>query len=218
MVKTTAPVTRTGVVVVMRGTVGAGKSTYSEMIREQVVRAGGYCVVEGTDKYCKTGKTPIQAVAIAGRSLRAALDVNNPLKVVVIDTCGERDSGSTYFGVNFATWRKVVCWPNFVVREGKTAPDCVDIQGYLAWTLRNVLGRGDVTADANYYLSPKGAGAAVCVTVHTKKASALFRGVAIPTVVDDAAANRYAALLAEKMPLEATVRAFVETHLLARGQ
>ena len=44
-----------GTLIVMRGVVGAGKTTISTELQRQIEERNYYCINEGTDKYCKTG-------------------------------------------------------------------------------------------------------------------------------------------------------------------
>jgi hypothetical protein len=210
-----APKDKSGIVVVLKGVVGAGKSTYGEKVKELVEQLGGHCTVEGTDKYCKDGKSITEAIKLVNTALRNALTVDNQLNVVVIDTCGDRDNGKTFFDVTFDSWKKVLLWPNL---------DRKNLQGYLAWSLRNVLSRGTPSADGNFYLSPKTAGVTVCADVHKRKTLALFGKKtpvpsisgsiesAIATLDGDAAA--YEAMLAEKFPIDKIIEEFVKVNLL----
>lgn len=156
------------VLITMNGTVGSGKSRYTELIKAVVETADGMCITAGTDKYCSRG-TPIRdAIQRVEADLRQldTLDMagkRGPL-VVIIDTCGEKNKGSTIFGYDFTGWRRLDVWPNLIR---------ADMPGYMAWTLRNVLLRPLPAAGDNFWLNPAGAGVATCVKVHRDKATAL---------------------------------------------
>lgn len=157
-----------GTLIILKGTVGCGKTTAGEKIKKYIEDKGGYCIVEGTDKYCKDG-IPIQvAISKVKYELLKIQSVNNDNLVVVIDTCGEKTNKSTYnniFGVDFTKWKIINFWPNLIKNNTKE---------YLAWSLRNVLNRDNSTTNRNYYLNPDDAGFNTCITVHKNKARALF--------------------------------------------
>lgn len=155
------------VLLVLKGTVGAGKSTIAQKMKDLIESRGGKCIIEGTDKYCKDGMHTNHAAKKVTQNLRKFThDINcdNNLMVAIIDTCGERNNGHTFFNVNFNRWTIIDVWPNYNLDNEK---------GYLAWTLRNVLNRIECSIDCNYYLNPVSAGLNVCVTVHKKKAQSL---------------------------------------------
>ena len=81
---------------------------------------------------------------------------------------------------------------------------------YLSWSLRNVLQRGSCSAGCDYWLNPVQTGVETCVSVHNKKASAvfgskatkgfdfknlLFKSVNDAIAILDADANEYAKTL-----------------------
>jgi hypothetical protein len=163
----------TGTLVILKGVVGAGKSTFSQKILEGVLARGGHCIVEGTDKYCKTGMQTREAVFRVQRSLEEISRIANDDLVVVIDTCGEQtqEKQMKVFNVNFDGWKKVTLWPN-LTRDGRG--NAVNLVGYFAWSLRNVLLRKRPTARDSHYLNAESAGTQVCIDVHKKKSKALF--------------------------------------------
>lgn len=200
--------TKPGVLVVMKGTVGAGKTTFSEKLQDHIKSIGGYCTNEGTDKYCKTGVPTKTAAKMVGNELRKAFKVPKDINVVIIDTCGDRDSEHTteYFGVNFAGWKKITVYPNYDEKMFK---------GYLSWSLRNVLNRGIVDKTTNYYLSPMGAGVQVCLDVHKGKSMGVFSKYDNPTSKTtkeailaeiNKEADEYAKYLAESMTLDDQIK------------
>lgn len=155
---------KTGILVILKGTVGAGKSTTASAIYDAVMARGGSCYNEGADKYSKVGKNAGVEVQLALSKIRQ--DTNDDL-VVVIDTCGETMTKKSFvvFGLDFTGWNKVDIIPNYDPRNAK---------GYFAWSLRNVLQRGKPGPDNSYYLSPTGAGISTCINVHKKKSQRLF--------------------------------------------
>lgn len=154
--------------VIMKGVVGAGKTTFSERLKAECEKMGKICFVEGVDKYCKNGDSMENAISKIKENLMTINNLDNTANVVVcIDTCGEHTNNKTneIFGINFAGWKRMNIWVNL---------DRGHLENYLAWTLRNVLYRTQVTADCNYWLNPEGASVSKCIEVHTKKAKALF--------------------------------------------
>ena len=197
----------TGTVIIMKGTVGAGKSTYATALQKEVEKLGGYCISEGTDKYNVMGVTGKAASQRVRQQLTRALQVTNPLKVVIIDTCGERPYDGRPFEVDFRGWKSLTVCPNY---------DAQKQPGYVAWSLRNVLLRQKTTQQSTYYLNPYGAGLKVCLDVHRKKCQTLFGSVKIPTfspnetiesVIGKLAtdAEEYQQFLTHTMPLEGEV-------------
>jgi hypothetical protein len=155
-----------GKLVCMKGTVGAGKSHAAAAIKAVVEARGGVCIVEGTDKYTKTGMQFVQALASVTNALKMISTIDNDDLVVVIDTCGDFPFRLTdVFRVNFANWQVINVWPNY---------DARDPRGYFAWSLRNVLLRRQATAAETFSLTPASTTVGVCISVHRKKCKALF--------------------------------------------
>ena len=152
--------------VVLKGTVGAGKSTGGAAIQQVIAEAGGICLVEGTDKYCTTRSMMKQAKESVRQALMAAKKMTDQLVVVVVDTCGELyTSNRTVFEVDFNGWPAVEWYPNYLPNY---------LKGYLHWSLFNVLARPKSLSSSPYRLSPESSGTAICLQVHEKKARALF--------------------------------------------
>ncbi len=149
----------TGHIIILRGTVGSGKTTLAQRIKEEVEHRGGVCEILGMDMYASRGVH--RDSVLADMSARVS-DMENAhgTKVVVIDTCGDCGSISDTFGMNFSAWCVHKALPNF---------DANNREGYFAWSLRNVLRRGDVTPNCNYFLTPTRAGVDTCIQVHKKK-------------------------------------------------
>lgn len=200
-----------GILIVMKGVVGCGKTTFSEKLKTLIETAGGYCVIEGVDKYCKTGVHISQAVNCVKDVLHITKNLNHDKKVIIIDTCGEKSGPNVdiYFDINFAGWKKFIVWPNKI--NGR------EIE-YLNWSLLNVLQRGPVTATSNYWLNPDKASVSTCIDIHKKKAWALFgKKIQLPAVstfdTKDLAiaklkdkADAYQTLLNTQMPLDVEVK------------
>ena len=158
---------KTGTIVIMKGTVGAGKTTYSAFIKQEVEKRGGVCLTVGTDKHCVRGMRVPDAIQKVREELMSVANINNDDIVVVIDTCGERSHKNNMhdvFGVNFTDWKIVNVWPNL---------NRSNVAGYLCWTLMNVMLRQRTAVDSQYWLNPAEAGQDVCRDVHKKKAKAL---------------------------------------------
>jgi hypothetical protein len=154
-------------VIIMKGTVGAGKSTLSDFIERKYINLGYKVFNEGTDKYCRLGMTPQKASVKVIKELKLASSRTSKC-IVIIDTCGE-SRNSEPFGVQFPGWKVIEHHPNY---------DESNKMGYLAWSLTNVLARAKPDASSLYYLSPysKGTmaeGIQLCKDVHKKKAVSL---------------------------------------------
>jgi hypothetical protein len=109
--------------------------------------------------------SPRDAVNRVSNVLKGIPKIRDNLLVVIIDTCGERNTGNTIFGYSFDGWQIHRIRPNF--EESR-------IREYLCWTLYNVLKRPLHSRDSSYWLNPESASVAVCKRVHTDKATALF--------------------------------------------
>lgn len=147
----------------MKGTVGSGKSTVSQMMKDKLETLGFKVIIEGMDKYSKQNIKYKQAENTIKSNITNALKTQKNT-VVIIDTCGENNNGNIIFGYDFSGWKQVEVMPNF---------NKENTSGYLSWSLRNVLNRSISTNETNYWLNPISAGKDVCISVHSKKAQAL---------------------------------------------
>lgn len=155
-----------GKLIILKGTVGAGKSTMAQAIKNKVEGRGGVCLIASVDKLTKSGMQTVQAVACVQDALKEGIaKASVPDLVVVVDTCGEKSNGAKIFSIDFSGWTRVEIWPNL---------DRKDLVGYFAWSLRNVLSRG-VPMDADTFaLSPATTSVELCINVHKTKANSLF--------------------------------------------
>lgn len=192
------------ILIILKGPVGSGKSTYAKALQTAIEISGGVCVNEGTDKYCVAGQSMQAACQMVGVQLRQIMSNPNPLKVVIIDTCGDRDGGSNIFGVDFRGWKTIRVHPNYCAQRQR---------GYLIWSLRNVLLRPIPGTDAKYWLNPVTAGLKTCIDVHRKKSTSLFgrktdlnfsAKQSVDGVIDDLnkEADEYATYLSSSMHME----------------
>ncbi len=159
---------KTGTLLILRGTVGSGKTTYAERISNVVKARGGYCMIVGTDKHTKTGLSPQQAVENVIRELSTISTIENDDLVVIIDTCNDTTTATkniNIFKTNFEGWKTVIEWPNYNRNDRKS---------YMAWSLYNVLLRGEPNSNTSFYLSPYGGKTQLCKDVHQKKCKNLF--------------------------------------------
>jgi hypothetical protein len=151
--------------VLQKGTVGAGKTTFSENLQQQIVKLGGKCVIISTDNYCKDNVTNMKvAVNNVMRDLQRVEEFKEEFLVVIVDTCNEKVEINKMFGHNFSHFEVITCWPNLTD----------NFVGYLSWSLTNVLLRKMSDKNSNFWLNPKGAGVDTCITVHNKKSSSHF--------------------------------------------
>ena len=200
-----------GILVLMRGTVGSGKTTYALRIKKAIEEMGGVCFNEGTDKYCLQGYSIQQACEMVKSELQKINSADNKLLVVVIDTCGERNNSDIIFDYNFTGWKKINVSPNY---------DQNKLKQYLAWTLRNVLRRQVPTTDSLYWLNPGTASVDTCVDVHYKKAKALFgskivklsNSLNLETIINDINndANDYDQYLTEKRNIDTQINKIIQ--------
>lgn len=209
-------INKLGTLIIMKGTVGSGKSTFAHNIKEKINSLGGICFIIGMDKYSKDGIFGHVAIDAIKKELSVINDMdieNNQLLVVIIDTCGEKNTGDTIFNVSFKKWKKMNIWPNLY--RGNMA-------GYLAWSLRNVIIRTLPKTEDYYYLNPESAGLNTCISVHQKKTIALY-GKKIPKfnfnqfltkeeiiAQISEAANNYQQYLDNNMQLEEQINSFIK--------
>jgi hypothetical protein len=156
---------KTRKIVIMHGVVGSGKSTLSKKIQDIVTARGGVCFNEGTDKYSVANSDFGAVTRIVQGKLSQALAETADDVVVIIDTCGEASknvNNSVHFNRDFKGWTRIDLWPNL---------DRTNLRGYFAWSLRNVLMRGEAGA---FYLNPVISGKEKCINVHHKKTKSLF--------------------------------------------
>jgi len=152
------------ILIVMKGTVGSGKSTFSEQLQARLLSIGTvFC--EGTDKYCIRGDNIKTACAKVHSTLMKASRYNQPVVIVIIDTCGDRFIPSNVFGVNFSDFEIFEVYPNLFENN---------IDGYLAWTLSNVLKRTQSLPNSNFWLNPIAVPPVKCMSIHFDKAYGLF--------------------------------------------
>lgn len=158
-----------GTLVVLRGTVGSGKTTYAQKISDFCLVNNIHCITEGVDKYSQKGYDFKRAANTIKANILGLNKITDKQLVVVIDTSGEKHQLNNVFGVNFQTagWTVIKHSPNF--KEGVD-----NFEQYLSWSLRNVLQRKIHGPDTSYYLNPVSAGLATCIKVHTQKATSLF--------------------------------------------
>lgn len=153
------------ILIILEGTVGAGKSTWARKACEAYGKRGYWSKVFGTDEFCNKGIPVKQAVQRVSQQLSNFIKKNKGKKVVIIDTCGERSSDKI-FGQKFnpQEWRYIRVRPNWKGTEHE--------EGYLKWSLYNVLSRGIPKEDDHFWLNPTGAGIQTCIDVHKRKAEA----------------------------------------------
>jgi len=150
-----------GTLIVLCGTVGCGKTTYANQLKELAEADGYHCEIEGADKYCMTGSSIQHAVGQASAALARLQSLDHPKKMVIVDACNERFDENSLFGVNYSNWNIKRVYVNLERQR---------LQDYLSWSLRNVINRQGNEA----VLTPDKAGLQVCIDVHAKKAKGHF--------------------------------------------
>lgn len=207
------------VVILMKGEVGSGKSTYALKIEQELKKEGFPIVLnQSVDQHCVKG-CPIK-VAI-GNVINVLKDIPNILNypdvknsgklAVIIDTCGEKNTGNNIFDYSFDDWEIHRVIPNY--NESR-------IRQYLCWSLRNVLRRPLHSRDSNFWLNPISATVNTCMRVHRDKGVALFgdKFVQVTTKTDlfnilndiESDANEYQEYLNTSMPIESCVKSLID--------
>jgi hypothetical protein len=152
------------ILVFLKGTVGCGKSTYAKKLQKLAQDKGYDCVIEGTDQYAIRGIAMKTIIGTIKRNLNGIMRKPGSKKMVIIDTCGERANQHDVFGVDFTSWLVKNIFVNYDEKQQTK---------YLAWSLRNVVQRGQNDA----VLTVGKASLPICLDVHHKKAASLFQGV-----------------------------------------
>jgi hypothetical protein len=150
------------VLVLMAGTIGAGKTTFSAELEVVMKQKGNWAVInEGTDKYAVTGLSVAEAASRVEAKLANIVNMPDENVLVIVDTCGQPKDSSVVFGTEFAGCKTLKYYPNYHTKQKEL---------YMAWSLRNVLNRGPSSAVTPFWINPTGAGVKTCVDVHSKKA------------------------------------------------
>lgn len=150
-----------GVLVVMKGTVGAGKSTLAALLKTSLEKENYLVYLCSVDHFALQGYSLGAASGMVTQALlRDLWTCPRSRVVVIIDTCGDKGGFRNIFGVDFTTWNRLDYWANI---------DRGNLKGYMAWTLRNVLMRGVPGVKDHFYLTPECAGVSTCVAVHQRK-------------------------------------------------
>ena len=155
-----------GTLILIRGTVGSGKTMYATKIQQIIENMGGICINEGIDKYCRTGILINQAISLIIQELNKIPTIDNNLLVVIIDTSDENIRSNLIFGYNFSGWNKINVSPNYNHTQ--------NIIQYLSWSLRNVLNRSSIDNNNTYWLNPIDTNISTCINVHHTKAKKLY--------------------------------------------
>ena len=202
-------------VVQMNGTVGSGKTSAREILYRQIKDENptvNIKIFSPDDinkcslRDCKSSQNGVKIVA-------QELDKFNKepgFRIAIIDTCGDIQD---FFGIRLNNYRVKYFRPNF---------NPIDQEGYLSFSLYNVLKRESYSSDTNYYLNHIDAGLKTCIKVHFSKAKGLFTRQHISHIVDinasledilkqiEPKAMKYASTL---LPIESQVSKFINDHL-----
>ena len=198
-------------VVLMNGPVGAGKSHLAHLLQNRIEQSGGYCIIVGTDKFCKEGIDTKNAIGMVTQEILSVNGkIDTPIRCVIIDTCGDNNKSDLIFGVDVSECKKIKVHPNIDAKRTK-------LTEFLAWSLRNVLRRDMPNSTSSYYLSPITAGLETCIKVHTKKSQILYgKKISCPLIMTpvstemaismlNTAANDYETYMREVLPLDQEV-------------
>jgi len=193
---------KTVVLVLMAGTIGAGKTTFSAELEGAMKQKGWAVINEGTDKYVVTGLDMNQSVAAVEAKLENIKNMPDDKILVIIDTCGQSQVNPVVFGTDFSGCKMIKYYPNYNPGQKEL---------YMAWTLRNILNRGPCSAVTPFWINPAGAGVKTCVDVHLKKAQMAIgydKKLTNKLTIDeiradiDARANNYQVWLNEHMKMD----------------
>lgn len=178
--------------VLLEGTVGSGKTTFAELLEKELVKMGFTVINEGTDKYCKTGIPTKNAVTIIREKFKKLPNKNC---VVIVDTCGG-NSFDNIFGHSFK---------GFVIHNVRPNYDERDIEGYLSWSLNNVLARSNCDKNSNFYLNPVSTSIQKCKDIHLKKSEAFIKNIPYG-YGSDKSSKRYLDHITKDMSLDSQVK------------
>jgi hypothetical protein len=201
----TSSMTSTGsnYIIIMKGTVGSGKTTFANILQKKILRMGVKCICEGIDKYCRIGTKPAKSSKIVERHIRKFKENRtNKLLVLIMDTC-EGVNQEHVFNNDLSGWIRIDVIPNLNIEM---------FDQYMAWSLRNVLIREKANSLSNYWLNPVDVPANKCMEIHNRKASNIFSKVIpmlstkyiISEIINDIndKADEYAEYLKHNLDLE----------------
>jgi len=164
-----------GVIIMLKGTTGSGKSIWTKEFLKQVKSlkyfiSGQSFSVDDIMKNTPHETRPDfkRGIDTVKRNLNSFVQKEGPL-FGIIDTCGERynekDPQKVCFDISLRNFNVIVCHPNF---------DTNDMVGYLSFSLYNVLKRDLYSSTTEHYLNPVSAGYETCLRVFNDKSRALF--------------------------------------------
>ena len=130
-------------------------------MKEIAERENRHCIVEGTDKYCMQGLSMPNALNAVNSAIVNACNLQAKDKTIILDVCNERFNAADVFGVNLSSWNIQKIYVNL---------DRTMLRQYLAWSLCNVLRRGENDS----FLNPPKSSVATCIKIHLRKAKNLF--------------------------------------------
>ena len=163
-------------IIVLKGTVGSGKTTVTELI----VKAGNNLNIKSHvisfDEKMTQGKNAKQAFGEIKYETETFKNSINNRKMLIIDACGERFNQSDIFGVDFSNdnWMVQYYTPN-LYGDVATIPSN-EFHNYLTWSLYNVLNRGKPSLSSKFNLSPFNHSTPFqkCIDIHKSKAISTF--------------------------------------------
>jgi hypothetical protein len=151
------------IILLMRGVVGSGKTTFATKLNQKLTEHGIKCIVQGTDQYCKNGLSMQNAIQCSKDILNTVNGTEQT--VVIIDTCGEQVNYNNIFGINFNNATKLNYFPNYEKTKQNE---------YLSWSLHNLLSRKSSGQSENFWITPCSVGNSKCIEILNKKAKKLF--------------------------------------------
>ena len=168
------------VYIVLRGTVGAGKTTTREELLRLLALLGVTVSVVSMDDarlHDRGSKAGIKAIIAEFVTTTPA---EGEIRVLVSDHCNEHQLPTLYGTPIPDDVRRIEVYPGTTIppsTEQMTSKELRDAMGdnlnkYLHWSLRNVLNRD--ASQSNFCLSPALSSTKICTDVHRKKAMTLF--------------------------------------------
>ena len=157
------------ILIILNGTMGAGKTTYSNKLQFELEKLNFKVFNEGYDKYIVNGANNAQEALDQIQHSLSKINLYKDDNVAVIaDTCGDKHKNNNIiFGIDLSDFKRFDIYPNY---------NEMDFDGYLKWTLYNVLSRHTRidTIGSNYNVNPVDNGVNTCTSIHKNKAQLVF--------------------------------------------
>jgi signal recognition particle GTPase len=159
--------------ILMRGTIGAGKSTIAKQLHKKITDVGIKSIIISMDQYCKEGYDMSQAANNIKNDIIEFSKNDDSRLVIISDLCNEKNPNlKNYFGINMMSWKPISFWAN--IHKVLKLMTVEEKYNYLAWSLYNVLNREIHNKDSLYFLNPVHFGFGKCIEIHKRKYETLL--------------------------------------------